>query len=386
MNWHNPISIINFISRWVLFFAVFYKTYQTREKSWMLLTAAFFINALDIESYIFGFFGIEMAHDAYRIASKIPNFFIATLLIWGALHLKYGTSKFKHVVAISVLLVLSYVWLFLLAANAFHDNFFIEFTFPSLVYSAALIYFGMILREKEIPDRSIDSLFPMGLMLLGVLNLTYPATRHIEWFAPIGFFLGALFRIMAAVGAVKFVFVPFPPARVPPVPKKNIPPGAYLCPSKEKASEKFGSIEEASNLVMITRENIDSIVGKVHPSALVFWVTRVMEGQIHKSPEIYAISPTKIDILTDLIAKAVESGYRIVYIDAVEYLIVENGFENALKFLLNVKDHVLVAGGTLILVVDPGTLDKTQRRILEREFSGGMNPPQSSPIFSRKRL
>ncbi|NJE75621.1 DUF835 domain-containing protein [Thermococcus sp. ES12] len=370
MTFHNPVSYINFFSRWVLFFAVFYKAYQTREKSWTLLTAAFFINALDVESYIFTPLGIEIAHDAYRIASKIPNFFMAMLLIWGGLHLKYSTSKFKHVVAISVILVLSYVWLFLLAANVFHDNFLIESTFPSFLYGMALIYFGMVLREKEISSRGIDSLFPVGLMLLGALNLTYPFTRYLHWFTPVGFLLGALFRIMAAVGAVKFVFIPFPPARIPAVGRKNIPPGAFLCPSREKVSEKFGAIEEIPSLLMVTRESLDSIVEAVHPNALVFWVTRVMEGQIHQSPEIYAISPTKIDILTDLIAKAVESGYRVVYIDAVEYLIVENGFENVLKFLLNVKDHVLVAGGTLILVVDPGTLDRTQRRILEREFPG----------------
>lgn len=371
MNLEAVVPFVNFFSRWVLFIAVAYKAYQTRDKGWVLLSTAFFINAMDVESYIFKPLGIHMAHEAYRVASQIPNFFIATLLLWGAIHLKYNTSKLKHVVFISVFLAASYIWLFLLAANVFNDNFVVETVFPAFAYSFSLIYFSRVLMEKEISTRSIDSLFPWGLILLALLNFTYPVVRNVDWLAPSAFFLGAVFRLIAAVGAFKFVFIPFFPPETQPPTVKATPPGAFVCPSKERVSEKFGNIGELSNLVVITREELDNIRGKLHPSALVFWVTRVMEGEIHKFPEIYAISPTKIDILTDLIAKAVESGYRVLYIDAVEYLIIENGFENTLKFLLNVKDHVLVANGTIILVVDPEALDPLQRRILEREFSRG---------------
>ncbi len=197
-----------------------YKAYKTRDKGGgVLLSTAFFINALDVESYIFTPLGINMAPAAYRVASQIPNFFIAALLIWGgALHLKYTTSKLKHVVYISVFLAASYVWLFLVAANLFHDDFAVESSFPIFSYSFALVYFGWILMEGEISTSGVDSLFPWGLILLGLLNLTYPVTRNVDWFVPIGFSLGALFRLIAAVGALKFVFILISPPAAPPMP------------------------------------------------------------------------------------------------------------------------------------------------------------------------
>jgi len=370
MNADTAIGIVNFVSRWILFFAVSYKAYQTREKGWALLSAAFFINALDVESYIFGPLGIHINPGAYPVASQIPNFLVAVLLIWGALHLEYETTQLRHVIYVSLFVVASYLWLFLVAADVFGDNFILKYSFPAFAYGGMLIYFGIVLRKKEVPYWSVDALFPWGLILLGALNLTYPVGRNVHWYAKIAFLLGAAFRVISAVGAFKFVFVPFLPAKVE-VPPHEIPSGAFLFYTNEKVSEKMGKVEALPNLIRITREDVDSIKEKMNQSALVFWATRVVEGEISKNPEIYAISPTKIDILTDLIAKAVERGYRVIYIDAVEYLILENGFERTFKFLLNVKDRILLKGGTMILVVDPEALDTNQRRILEREFERG---------------
>ncbi len=366
-----PIVVaINLISRWILFAAAVYKVYQTREKGWALLSTAFLINAIDIENYLFTPLGIHMAEDAYRVASKIPSFLISGLLLWGAVHLKHKVSELKHVVYLSIFAVVAYVWLFLLAVDAFNGNHALESLIPYLAYGGALIYFGIVILRYEIGNHGVEALFPWGLILLGALNLTYPITRYIEWFIPAGFLLGAIFRGIAAIGAVKFVFVPFPllGAKKPIFPTV---PGAFMFPTPEKAAEKIGPIKNIPNLLMVTRREVESIKANVNREAFVFWVTRVMEGEIEESPRIYAISPTKIDILTDLIAKAVESGYTVLYIDALEYLILENGFERTFKFLLNVKDRVLMKNGTMILVVDPNALDLNQRRILEREFQRG---------------
>ncbi|MEO2152200.1 MAG: DUF835 domain-containing protein, partial [Thermococcus sp.] len=42
--------------------------------------------------------------------------------------------------------------------------------------------------------------------------------------------------------------------------------------------------------------------------------------------------------------------------------------ENAVKFLLNLKDRVVAEGGALVLVINPEVLNEKQRRIIEREF------------------
>ena len=368
MMWETAIAYLNFISRWVLLTAVLYKAYQTRDKGWALLTTAFFIDAMDIEDYILGPLGIAIKPCAYTVASKIPNFFIAILLIWGAVHLKYGESKLKHVISISAITITAYVWLFLLATDLIESPS-VRSSIPSRFLGLSLIYFGVVLLNYVVSSHWIEKLFPWGLILLGALNLTYPVTRFIGWFAPIGFLLGALFRFIAATGAVKFVFYPVSPVTSKTEP--DVKPGAFMFCSKADVLSKFGEFYTKPGTVIVTREDIMELSQRVNPESLVFWITRAKEGKLSDSPTVYATSPTRIDILTDLIARAVSQGYHVVYIDTFEYLMLENGFENAVKFLLNVKDRITSAGGSVILVANPEALDEKQRKILEREFEGG---------------
>lgn len=366
----NPISLLNLLSRWVLFMAVAYKAAKTHEKSWALLSMAFFIDGLNIESYILTPLGIHIVQGAYDVASKIPNFAIALLLIWGALHLKYNKSEFRHVVWFGVLAVLAYVWLFLLAANAFgEDHFALKSSFPSLALGGSLIYLGFVLREYVVPRRHIEELFPWGLVLLGALNLTYPVGRSVQWYSTVAFFAAALFRFAAAVGALKFIFYPIGgPESARTV---EIKPGAYLFPDREDIRKHFGNLMAEPVLVMVTREDPETLKTKLHPEALVFWVTRARDGLINERPTVYAVSPTNIGILVDLIAKAVNKGYRILCVDAFEYLVVENGFESAFKFLTTVKDLLMARGGCVVLMINPDSLDPRQEKLLEREFTRG---------------
>ncbi|ASJ06811.1 DUF835 domain-containing protein [Thermococcus pacificus] len=365
MTWDTIIAYLNIISRWALFIAVLHKAYQTREKGWALLTTAFFIDVMDIEDYVLGPLGMTINSRAYEVASTIPNFFIAILLVWGAIHLKYGSSKLKHVLYISGVTVVAYVWIFLLATDLIESPS-IRASVPSLLFGLASIYFGRVLLNYVVSSHWIEKLFPWGLILLGALNLIYPIARFIDWFAPIGFLLGAVFRFIAAIGALKFVFYPVSP--VTSETELDIKPGAFMLRSKEEVLSKFGEFYAKPGTVLVTREDIKELSQRAHPETLVFWITRSAEGKLSESPTVYATSPTRIDILTDLIAKAVSQGYHVVYIDAFEYLMLENSFENAVKFLLNVKDRVISSGGTLILVINPDTLTERQRKIIEREF------------------
>lgn len=47
-------------------------------------------------------------------------------------------------------------------------------------------------------------------------------------------------------------------------------------------------------------------------------------------------------------------------VDGFEYLVVENGFENAFKFLLSLKDNVVSFSGTLIVATDFSVHSETQ--------------------------
>ncbi|WP_297506929.1 DUF835 domain-containing protein, partial [Thermococcus sp.] len=256
-------------------------------------------------------------------------------------------------------------WLFLLATDVFGNNFILQSSVPSLFYGGALIYFGAVLWRYVISQNKVEALFPLGLILLGALNITYPVTRNIEWFAPIGFMLGAIFRLTAATGALRFAFYEILPPRKPS--STGMPPGAFMIsPSTQnKALPDFCS---KPGIIVITRMPPSKILEKVHPESIVFWVTRVSEGKLNDKPVIYAVSPTKMGILTDLLAKAIERGYVTVYMDTFEYLMVENGFENALKFILSLKDRIISVGGTIILVIDYDALSTKELKLLEKEF------------------
>ncbi|AIU70215.1 membrane protein [Thermococcus eurythermalis] len=361
----NLIPYLNFISRWVLFIAVTYKAYKTKENGWVFLSAALFIGALDIENYILSTFGITIPPQVYDIASIIPNFAVGVLAILAALHLKYGQITFKHTVYMSFLPVIVYVWIFLVATNVLKTPT-QRLLLPSLVFGGSLVYLALVLYHHVIYKSVVEMMFSAGLLLLGVLNITYPVTRFVDWFAPIGFFLGAISRFMAAVGAVKFVFYSVVPPSMdgePPAEK-----GVFFFSSREEAFKVLGDLWSRPGTVVITREDLRTLKSSLNPEALVFWITRAKEGKLEERPQIYAMAPTKIDILTDLIAQALAQGYKTVYIEAFEYLMLENGFEKAVKFLLNIKDRVLAEGGTMVLVLNPETLNEKQRKIIEREF------------------
>ncbi|MCD6143942.1 MAG: hypothetical protein J7J04_06485, partial [Thermococcus sp.] len=200
------VSYINFISRWLLFLAVAYKTIKTREKRWGLIATAFFINALEVESYILTPLGIFIKPEAYDVMSVIPAFLISALLIWGGIQLKKNRSEFKDVVILGIFIVAAYIWLFLLGTelfDRFEHSFTIKTSFPTFALGISLIYIGYVLRSYIISKNTIEELFPWSLGLLGAINLTYPFTRNIGWFASMAFLAAALFRVMAAIGALK---------------------------------------------------------------------------------------------------------------------------------------------------------------------------------------
>ena len=205
------IPYINFISRWLLFLAVTYKALKSKEKRWGLIATALFINALDIESYILEPLGVDIKAEAYEIASQVPGFLMATFLVWGGIQLKKERSEFKDVAYLGLFAVAAYIWIFLSATDffdRFSHSFTIKLSFPYLAFGFSLIYIGYILRSYIVAKKSLEELFPWGLVLLGAINLTYPVTRNIEWLVPIAFLLAAIFRFMAAVGALKFAIFP----------------------------------------------------------------------------------------------------------------------------------------------------------------------------------
>ncbi len=80
-----------------------------------------------------------------------------------------------------------------------------------------------------------------------------------------------------------------------------------------------------------------------------------------------AISPTHLERIHHWVVTSIKSEDALI-IDGVEYLILENGFEPTFKFLLNLKDHILLRNSILVLVVDERALEEKHAFLLQREF------------------
>ncbi len=79
------------------------------------------------------------------------------------------------------------------------------------------------------------------------------------------------------------------------------------------------------------------------------------------------VSPTRLAPLLHYIIKSAEEN-TFVILDSLDYLILHNGEESSLKFLLSLKDYLLSRGAGLILIVDPATVDGPVLQLLLREF------------------
>ena len=79
------------------------------------------------------------------------------------------------------------------------------------------------------------------------------------------------------------------------------------------------------------------------------------------------VPPTKLaPLLQYIVDKADEN--TVVLVDCVEYLIIENDFRTAFKFITALKDYLSAKGATLILIVNKKTVDKRELALLEKEF------------------
>ncbi|NJE12152.1 DUF835 domain-containing protein [Thermococcus sp. LS2] len=304
-----------------------------------------------------------------EVLVMINAFLIGFILLWGAIHIKKPTSEVKDVMYFAIFSSAAYIWIFIMSTTKISNlsySFTLKMLFPLAVYGFANMYVARVLYTYVSKKDYIAMLFPVGMFLLGALNLTYPFTRNIEWFAPYGFLMGAVFRTAMAIGAIKFVFYPIAP---PKKEKKTIAPGnVYLFRSKEEAEQALPGLFSDNNVIVITRKDPRNF--SLENGIFIYWITKIREGIIDDNPRIFAISPTKMDILIDLITKGLKQGYNVVYIDAFEYLMLENGFESAFKFLVSLKDRVLAENKTLIFVVSLDALSERQRKLIEREFKG----------------
>ncbi|NJE53727.1 DUF835 domain-containing protein [Thermococcus sp. 21S9] len=88
---------------------------------------------------------------------------------------------------------------------------------------------------------------------------------------------------------------------------------------------------------------------------------------ISNVPSENTVRPTGLAQLLHKVLSNVDDNTFII-VDGLEYLILNNGFEPVMKFLMNLKDNLLTRNAGMVVIVDPKTLDGRQMNMLMREF------------------
>ncbi|MCK4443517.1 MAG: DUF835 domain-containing protein, partial [Thermoplasmata archaeon] len=93
--------------------------------------------------------------------------------------------------------------------------------------------------------------------------------------------------------------------------------------------------------------------------AAVFWLSNIGKED--------AIRPKDLEKLSLSLEKFVAETGGVVLLDGIEYLITNNNFIVVLRLLQSLRDVVAMNNATLIVNVNPATLDSNQLNLLERE-------------------
>nr|WP_245250248.1 DUF835 domain-containing protein [Thermococcus stetteri] len=94
----------------------------------------------------------------------------------------------------------------------------------------------------------------------------------------------------------------------------------------------------------------------------------VVSVWVSKANHPKAVSPTDLHILESIVWKELQKGTKSVILDALEYLMIENGHERALKFVGKLRDMAILNGAKFYVTVSEGIDEKTRvmlRRIVE---------------------
>lgn len=205
------------------------------------------------------------------------------------------------------------------------------------------------------------TLLAISLMLYGVHEMDYPLLRPVEWFAPIGFILGALFTFMVSYSIIQFVRT----ERFRELLKKDsdeqkieVNTGVLIVDESEyrQIKELIRDFE-----VLAFLRDISDVPEKWEA----YFITSIT------GKDVKTISPTNLPKIVELANRylrvtATINQQGIIVIDCLEYLIMYNSFEAIVKFLSSLRDFVILYNGSLILVTNPSAWSKKEWVLLKR--------------------
>ncbi|MGD2250055.1 MAG: DUF835 domain-containing protein [Candidatus Methanofastidiosia archaeon] len=141
---------------------------------------------------------------------------------------------------------------------------------------------------------------------------------------------------------------------------------SYILRTKDtkKAFKAYMKLREQNfeRGMIISRQFPDRIRQRYEVEESTFlWLSR------EKTPE--SIDPSDLEKLEYLIHEFVSAKEKsLVLLDGIEYIILQNSFESTLKFLQSLNDQIILNKATLVIPLDPASLNKKELSLIEREL------------------
>ncbi|WP_297513121.1 DUF835 domain-containing protein [Thermococcus sp.] len=87
-------------------------------------------------------------------------------------------------------------------------------------------------------------------------------------------------------------------------------------------------------------------------------------------PEENSVNPKRLEYILHMLVQFMKGSEaeKLVYLDGLEYLILENGFITVFKFLSHLKDYALTNNTIILVPIDTKSLEEKELRLLSREF------------------
>ena len=175
--------------------------------------------------------------------------------------------------------------------------------------------------------------------------------------------------------------VPSGPRHAPPVAPASLRAASVYLVKEEQSEEAFRLFVEAVRAgrkgLCVTRAFPQKVRERYGLADLpVLWLSNVGKDD--------AIRPKDLEKLALAIERFLTKDKGVVILDGLEYLVTNNNFLTVLRLLQSLRDQVAIHGATLLLSVNPSTLDTHQLTLLEREVdsvieSGSAAPGSSGP-------
>ena len=147
---------------------------------------------------------------------------------------------------------------------------------------------------------------------------------------------------------------------------RKLQEGCLTIVHEKRAEMSYAIVRQMTNdglpCMIIGREppeRIHSIRGIRIDDENVIWLTNLVGRR--------CVNPTHLSSVLNSLTKFLDSNSAgILFIDGIEYLITNNGFDQVLKFMNKIEDMIITSGISFLITIDPRTLDAQNLALIER--------------------